>query len=453
MTDLENKRALVVGLGRSGEGAARFLVARGAVVAATDARPAEALGEVTERLRRLGVKIWAGGHETSWFLEHDLIVTSPGVPWDLEALVEARRRGIDVIGEVELASWFLRGRVIGVTGANGKTTTTALIGHLLREAGMAVQVGGNIGLPYPPAIDLVATSTPGTWNVLEVSSFQLESIRSFRAHIAVVLNVTPDHLDRHRTFEAYALAKGRILLNQQPADFAVLNADDPVCVEYRKRARGRVIWFSRTRELECGASVREGAIAVRKNGSQAVLADAAAIPIRGAHNLENTLAAATAAWLAGAPAEAIGRGVATFRAVEHRLEFVRRVRGVDYYNDSKATNVDAAQKALESFDGNLWVILGGKDKGSDYTVLGDLLRRKARAVLLIGAAAEKIAADVGDAAPLLRAGTLEQAVAAAHERAREGDTVLLAPACASFDQFENYEHRGRVFKDLVGRLE
>lgn len=452
MKALANRRALVVGLGRSGVGAARFLAARGAAVTVTDTKSAAAVGAAAETLRGLGVELALGGHQPELFLAPDLIVVSPGVPWDLEPLVEARRRGVEVVGEVELASWYLTGRIIGVTGANGKTTTTALIGHLLRESGVPVQVGGNVGLPYPPAIDLVASSSDGSWNVLELSSFQLESIRTFRAHIGVVLNVTPDHLDRHGTFEAYAAAKERLFLNQQADDYAVLNADDATCTGYGERVRSQTVWFSRTRKLDQGASVRAGEIVMRRGRESASLAQVDQIPIRGPHNLENTLAATTAAWLAGAPAEAIRRAMPTFKAVEHRLEFVRRVAGVDYYNDSKATNVDATQKALEAFAGNLWVILGGKDKGSDYTVLRDLVRTKARAVLLIGAAAEKIAGQLDGAAPMIEAGTIARAVKLAAERSRPGETVLLAPACASFDQFENYEHRGRVFKELVRAL-
>jgi len=421
-------------------------------VTVADSKPEAGLGQAAERLRAMGVKVAAGGHPPPLFREPDLVVLSPGVPWDLEPLQEARRRGVDVIGEIELAAWFLPGRIIGVTGANGKTTTTVLIGHLLRKSGVPCQVGGNVGLPYPPAIDLVETATAETWNVLELSSFQLESIRTFRANIGVVLNVTPDHLDRHGTFEAYAAAKERLFLNQHADDYAVLNADDATCTGYGERVRSQIVWFSRTRALDHGASVRDGEIVMRRGSETASLAQVDEIPIRGPHNLENTLAATTAAWLAGAPAEAIRRAVPTFKAVEHRLEFVRQVAGVDYYNDSKATNVDAAQKALEAFAGNLWVILGGKDKDSDYTVLRDLVRQKARAVLLIGAAADKIAGQLGGAAPLLEAGTIGRAVGLAAARARPGDTVLLAPACASFDQFENYEHRGRVFKELVRAL-
>ena len=449
---LEQKRALVVGLGASGEAAARFLAARGAVVAATDAKAESELGEVAGRLRGLGVRLYLGAHDPAVFAEQDLVVVSPGVPWDLPALEHARCRGVEVIGEVELAAAYLRGPVIGVTGANGKTTTTALIGHLLAHGGIPAQVGGNIGPPHPPVTAMVETSEAEQWNVIELSSFQLESIRTFRAEIAVALNVTPDHLDRHRTFERYAAAKGKLFSTQQESDFAVLNADDPTCAAYAAQTRGQIVWFSRTQPAAPGASVREGWIVFTRDDEQVPLVEVRSIPIRGSHNLENTLAAAAAAFLAGVSPEAIRHAVPAFRAVEHRLEFVRSVRGVDYYNDSKATNVDATRKALEAFEGNLWVILGGKDKDSDYTVLAGLLRQKARGVFLVGAAAGKIDAQLAGVAPLEQTGTIERAVALAAERAAPGDTVLLAPACASFDQFDNYEHRGRVFKQLVCAL-
>ncbi|HYM09680.1 MAG TPA: UDP-N-acetylmuramoyl-L-alanine--D-glutamate ligase [Bryobacterales bacterium] len=457
MRQLEKTRALVIGLGRSGEAAAAFLVSRGAQVAATDAKPEAALGAVAAKLRAMGVCLHLGGTDAAPFLAQDLIVVSPGVPWDLHPLVEARGRGIDVIGEVELAVPYLQGPILGITGSNGKTTTTILAGHLLARGGLPVQVGGNVGMPYPPVIAMVGTSAPGQWNVIELSSFQLESSRTLRAHIAVALNVTPDHLDRHGTFERYAAAKARLFATQQPGDFAVLNADDPTCVQYGMQTRGEPVWFSRTHPVSPGASVAGGWIVFERGGATARLAEVASIPIRGAHNLENTLAAAAAAFLAGVKPEAIARAVPEFRAVEHRLEFVRRVNGVDYYNDSKATNVDAAAKALEAFDGRLWVILGGKDKGSaekpsDYAPLRDLIARQARGVLLVGAAASKIAAQLEGAAPLIEAGTIARAVSHAAAHAQPGDTVLLAPACASFDQFENYEHRGRVFKELVAKL-
>jgi UDP-N-acetylmuramoylalanine--D-glutamate ligase len=448
----QSRRALVVGLGRSGLSAAKFLAEHGAMVSVTDSQPEAALGNVAATLRALGVEMHLGGHEPDVFLRQDLVVVSPGVPWDLPPLIEARRRGVEVIGEVELAAPFLQGRVIGITGSNGKTTTTALTGHLLRGAGLAVQVGGNIGAPLPPVIDMVATSTPDTWNVVELSSFQLESIRTFRAAIGVALNVTPDHLDRHYTFEQYATAKGRLFATQEAGDYAILNAGDPVCVGYASQTRATPVWFSRTDAVSFGTAVSGGWIVFRRNGAETRLAEVAAVPIRGDHNLENSLAACAAAFLAGASPDAIGQALPEFRAVEHRLEFVRRVGGVDYYNDSKATNVDATEKALRAFDGHLWVVLGGTDKGGDFRPLRDLLREKAKAVLLIGVGAPRIAEHLGDAVTLVNAGTIERALDHAAAQAASGDTVLLAPACASFDQFQNYEHRGRVFKQLVHAL-
>ncbi len=452
MRELAKTRALVVGLGRSGEAAARFLTAKGATVSATDAKTEAQLGPISANLRSLGLPLHLGGHDPSIFLAQDLIVVSPGVPWDLPALEQARRQGVTVVGEVELAAPYLLGPVIGVTGANGKTTTTALIGHLLSRGGLPVQVGGNLGQPYPPVTAMIAASAPDKWNVIELSSFQLEAIETFRARIAVALNVTPDHLDRHGTFERYAAAKGRLFATQQSGDFAVLNADDPACTAYATQTPAQPVWFSRTRPVAPGTCVAEGWIRFAREGGAVPLVEVAAVPIRGAHNLENTLAATAAAFLAGVEPAAIRRAVPEFRAVEHRLEFVRRVGGVDYYNDSKATNVDATRKALEAFEGNLWVILGGQDKGSDYTTLRDLLRGKARGVLLVGAAAAKIGQQIGGAAQLREAGTLASAVSYAARNAGPGDTVLLAPACASFDQFDNYEHRGRVFKQLVAAL-
>ena len=427
-------RALVVGMEKSGVAAVRLLQDLGADVRATDLKPVEVPG-VPFQLQSPAV-----------FENADLIVLSPGVPADLPELEQARRRGARVIGEIELAAPCLQGPTIGITGANGKTTVTAMIGHLLKECGIPVQVGGNIGTPV---CAMVSTSRPDQWNVLELSSFQLETIETFHAHIGVALNVTPDHLDRHHTFENYAAAKGRLFATQQAGDFAVLNAEDATCVAYASLTPGKAVWFSSRHAVSPGAWLEDGMVLL--NG--APLIPAAEIPIRGLHNVENTMAAAAAAFLAGARPAAIAAAIRTFRAVEHRLEFVRNVSGIDFYNDSKATNVDATLKALDAFEGNLWVILGGKDKGSDYTVLRAPLAQKARAALLIGAAAEKIERHLDAAVPILRPGAVEEAVRQAYAAACPGDTILLAPACASFDQFSSYEHRGRVFKDLVQQLE
>jgi UDP-N-acetylmuramoylalanine--D-glutamate ligase len=437
-------KVLVVGLERSGLASLELLKARGAELKATDARPLSELPKAAEVLRRLGVPFEPQRPEV--FEGCDQIVLSPGVPADLPPLEAARRRGVDVIGEVELAGMYLQGKIIGITGSNGKTTTTALVGHILRESGIAAQVGGNIGTAVTAIVD---SSRPDQWNVLELSSFQLETIRTFRADIGVCLNVTPDHLDRHHTLENYAAVKGRLFETQQPEDYAVLNADDAHCVAYSAISRGKPVWFSSTRAITPGVWLDNGSLWFDGD----FLMAAGEIPIRGRHNVENTMAAAAAARLAGAELAAIARAVRSFHAVEHRLEFVRRARGVDFYNDSKATNVDATLKALEAFEGGLWVILGGKDKDSDYSVLSDALRKKARAVLLIGAAAPKIAGHLKDGVPLIDSDTLDAAIREAYARASPGDTVLLAPACASFDQFENYEHRGRVFKQIVGELE
>ena len=438
---LAGTRVLVVGMAKSGMASAELLLKHGAGVCATDLQMDR---EAEKRLKELQVPFQLQSPEV--FENADLIVLSPGVPADLEPLKNARRRGATVIGEVELASYFLQGPIMGITGSNGKTTTTALAGHILRESKIAVQVGGNIGTPVTAMID---PSRTDQWNVLELSSFQLETICRFRAHIAVALNVTPDHLDRHHTFEKYAAAKGRLFETQRPEDFAVLNADDPVCVQYASLTQAATLWFSSTRVVSPGVSLRDDAIWF----GDEMLMPAADVPIRGRHNVENTMAAAAACHMAGASLPQIASAVRTFRAVEHRLEFVRTVSGVDFYNDSKATNVDATLKALDAFTGGLWVILGGKDKGSDYTVLRQPLAEKAQAVMLIGAAAGKIRDQIAGAVPLVDAKTLDVALREAFAAARPGDTVLLAPACASFDQFENYEHRGRVFKSLVAQLE
>jgi len=426
---------VVVGMARSGVAAVELLRKQGAKVRAVDQNP--------KLIPELNLTV--EGQTLKAFESADLIVVSPGVPADLMELNEARARGVMVIGEVELAGFFLEGEVIGITGSNGKTTTTAMIGHILKESGIPAQVGGNIGLP-PTA--MVGSSRTEQWNVLELSSFQLETIYEFRARIAVATNVTPDHLDRHYTFENYAAAKGRLFETQKAGDYAVLNADDPTCVSYSNLTQGKVLWFSLSRPVEPGAFLEAGMIYFDNKP----LMRQSDVPLRGLHNIENAMAAAAAARLAGASLAQIADAVESFPGVEHRLEFVRELNGVAYYNDSKATNVDATIKALDAFPGGLWIILGGKDKDSDYTLLYDRLKQKARGILLIGAAAEKIATQLGTGLPLIQSGTLEAAVSWAAREAKAGETVLLAPACASFDQFENFEHRGRVFKDLVRGL-
>src|SRR5271157_4522204 len=380
--DWNGTRALVVGLKKSGMASAELLVRHGARVRSTDLKSLDQLPGAYELVSRLGIPFQEQTPEV--FEDCDLIVLSPDVPADLAPLVEARRRGARVIGEVELAAPFLEGPIIGITGSNGKTTTTSLIGHILREAGVPVQVGGNIGTPVTA---MVGNSRPGQWNVLELSSFQLETISEFRARSGL-----------GKVSTGAGLCSDKLVLD------------------------GKLLML------------------------------AGEIPIRGRHNVENVLAASVAAARAGVDRVSIAAAVRTFQAVEHRLEFVRSVGGIDFYNDSKATSVDATLKAIDAFPGSLWVILGGKDKGLDYAALRDPLAARAHAALLVGAAAPKIAAQLQGAVPLVDSQTIPAAVDYAYAHGRAGDTVLLAPACSSFDQFENYEQRGRVFKQIVQQL-
>jgi UDP-N-acetylmuramoylalanine--D-glutamate ligase len=422
----------VVGMARSGVAAVKVLRQRGATVRAIDEKP---MGDM------LGFPVLPQTDEA--FQDVDFVVISPGVPPDLDVLQRVRARGVPIISELEVAAC-IEGPTIGITGTNGKTTTTALTGHLLRESGIPCQVGGNIGTA---PTEMVETSRPDQWNVLELSSFQLELAKSFDAKVAACLNVTQNHLDRHHTFENYVNAKARLFEMQREGDLAVLNADDPVTVTFAQRTKAKTVWFSGTHEVS-GAWL-EGDV-IRLDGT--ALLKVHDLKLRGRHNYENVMAAALIAQSAGVRREQIANAAITFAPVEHRLEFVRALAGVGYYNDSKATSVDATLKAISAFDRGLWIILGGKDKDSDYTVLREPLRAKARAALLIGTAAPKIAKHLGDSVPIIQSGTLDAAVDLASRSAASGDTVLLAPACSSFDQFASFEHRGRVFKDLVNAL-
>lgn len=448
MMELKGKKVLVVGLGKSGLAAALFLRRKGAHVTVSDVRSAEALAKDIPALLEEGINVEAGGHGLLTFRGQDLIVVSPGVPVNTPELVQVQRFGLPVIGELELAARFLKGRTLAITGSNGKTTTTTLVGEILKAAGLPTLVGGNIGLPV---VSLIDESKDDTWSVLEVSSFQLETTHEFHPAIAVILNITPDHLDRHGTFENYALAKERIFAMQDAKDSLVLNADNARTVEAAARSKAPVYWFSRERALEQGAWIEGGNVVFRaaKDAAAETILPLSAIPLKGAHNVENVLAAVCAARLAGCPADVVRKTIENFRAVEHRLEFVATINGVDFYNDSKATNVDATAKAIAAFQGGIHLILGGKDKNSDYTELSPLLRQRVKAVYTIGSAAQKIESHLHGVVPLHSCETLDKAVAAAAQAAHPGDIVLLAPACSSFDQFESYEHRGRVFKELV----
>ncbi len=445
--EFRDREIVIIGTKRSGLAAAELLLRNGARVRAISDKALTP--EEQAIFDRLGVPVEAQSAEALFGSDHskapDAIVLSPAVPRDLSLLKEAEARSIPILGEVELASHFLKGPVIGITGTNGKTTTTALTGHILHESGIACQVGGNIG---KAVTGMVEASAESQWNVLELSSFQLERIQCFRARIGACLNVTPDHLDRHHDFETYAAAKARLFETQREGDMAVLNYEDATCRDYAAKTRAKVFWFSSAQRVPSGTWLENDRLML----DDRPLMPRTGIRLRGMHNQENVMAAALIAHLAGAALERIAAAVETFPGVEHRIELVRKLDGVEYYNDSKATNVDSTQKAIDAFDGGLWIILGGKDKGSDYRPLGESLGRKAKAALLIGAAAPIIESHLTGALPLANCGTLSAAVEYARKHATAGDTVLLSPACASFDQFENFEHRGRVFKQLVGEL-
>jgi len=451
MMDLKNKRVLVVGLGKSGLSAAMFLRAQGARVTVSDTRSAVALAQEIPALLEAGIMVESGGHGLLTFRRQDLIVVSPGVPMDTPEVKQVVAFGLTVIGELELASRYLKGQVMAITGSNGKTTTTTLVGKILSDAGVQTQVGGNIGLPV---IELVAKSTPETVNVLEVSSFQLETVDEFHPGIAVILNITPDHLDRHHSFEKYVAAKERIFARQGPEDALVLNGDDRVTQMCAARAKSEVYWFSGTKAVRRGAFVRDGVIVwvEKEGGVTEPIMPVSEVHLKGAHNIENVLAAVCAARLAKVSAESIRASVANFTAVEHRLELVRKLNGVEYYNDSKATNVDATMKAVSSFSKGIHLILGGKDKDSDYGLMAELLKERVKVVYTIGSAAEKIERQLHGVVKMVTAGTMQTAVAEASKVAVTSDVVLLSPACSSYDQFENYEHRGRVFRQLVNEL-
>ncbi len=449
MTDVQGKRVLVVGLARTGLAAARVLAGRGAFVTVTDSRaPWELRADIRELLaHKIGMEL--GQHREESFLNQDLIVVSPGVIPEMPQLQAARQKGIPVVPEVEAASWFLESPIIGITGSNGKTTTTSLLGEILESSNFPTFVGGNIGVPLISAVGDVPRDA---FVVTELSSFQLEAIQTFRPRVAVMLNITPNHLDRHPTLEAYVQAKSQIFKNQTADDYAILNADDPAVRKLAASTVARKMFFSRRRELPEGVFLADGHIYYRVGNLERLLLGTGDILLRGDFNVENVLAASAVACVLGADFEAIRRAIAAFRGVEHRLEFVREIHGIQFLNDSKATSVDATAKALSAFNRGVHLILGGKGKGAPYAPIRALLEGRVRAVYLIGAAAERIAQELRGAVELIHCGDLETATREAYAHAVSGDVVLLSPACASFDQFQDYEQRGRVFKEVVSRL-
>ena len=444
--DVKDKRVTVAGAARSGIAAAELLARRGARVTLSDTR-----GEVPEAgpLTRLGVQLELGGHQPQTFTSAELVVLSPGVPPDTPAVQAARDRGVPVIAEIELASRWLQGRVIAITGTKGKSTTTALTGRMLEAAGFKVTVGGNIGAPLSAQ---VSGSTPDTFHVVETSSFQLEQIDTFHPWISVMLNFSPDHLDRHPTVDAYAAAKARIFENQDARDFAVINADDPTVLELARRGRATARLFARSGSIPRGTVVEDGWIVDRRQDIAARLVPLEAIHLLGPHLVNDVMAAATVGAIAGAAPEAMTAAVDTFHGLEHAMEPAGEIHGVRFVNDSKATNVESALRSIESFERDLVPIIGGRFKGGDLRLLRDPLRARAKAVVAIGEARPLVRQALDDLIAVHEADTFADAIDRAYALAKPSGVVLLAPACASFDMFRDYAERGTRFKEEVKRL-
>jgi len=451
--NLLGRKTLVLGAGKSGMAAAKFMVERGAVVALHDKKPIENWSDEAKSLKEKYNVGLIDGNLPSWLLDQiDLVVISPGVPTNSIPARYVDRKDGEVIGEVELAYRFLKGRIVGITGSNGKTTTTTLIGELLKDSGISTLVGGNIGTPL---LDLTALATENTWTVAELSSFQLETIKDFRPNVAMATNVTPNHMDRYDFFSDYAAAKHRLFMNQTADDVAILNADDEITASWAKGLKANIVMFSVKKELDEGLFLRNRDLVCRANGKEKILTTRDEIFLRGLHNVENVLAGFAAGLACGASPESMRETVANFKGVEHRIEFVEDINGVKFYNDSKATSVDAALKALEALSeeaGKTVIILGGRGKNAPYAPLVPLIEKTVRALVLIGEDADNIESQLKGTAEIIRADSMADAVKKSLDVSVAGDSVLLAPACASFDMFNSFEHRGDVFKDAVRDL-
>jgi UDP-N-acetylmuramoylalanine--D-glutamate ligase len=450
---LEGRKTLVLGAGKSGVASAKFLAARGAKVALHDKKPVETWSDEARSLKeKFGVGL-IEGNIPSWLLDQiDLVVISPGVPTNTIPARYVDRKDGEVIGEVELAYRFLKGRIVGITGSNGKTTTTTLIGALLKDSGIETQIGGNIGTPL---LSLTETASENGWTICELSSFQLETIKDFRPDVALCLNVTPNHMDRYDLFSDYAAAKHRLFMNQTAEDTAILNADDEITASWTSGLKAHVSLFSVKKELDEGLFLRGRELVCRANGKEKILTTRDEIFLRGLHNVENVLASFAAGLACGASPDAMRETVRNFKGVEHRIEFVAEIERVKFYNDSKATSVDATLKALEALsenDGKTILILGGRGKNAPYAPLAELIEKSVRALVLVGEDADNIEHQLKDHAEIIRADSMKDAVIKSFENAETGDSVLLAPACASFDMFDSFEHRGTVFKSEVGEL-
>lgn len=446
--DLHGKRVLVVGMARTGIATAKFLRSKGSVVTTTEAKPEEEMREVVEELRGLNISTEWGGHRTETFLKQEMIVVSPGVELSIEPIQKALERKVRVISEIELAYHFIQVPIISVTGTNGKTTTTLLIGEMLKEDGKKVGVGGNVGEPL-----ILFADGRNRWEVLvvEISSFQLEAIEDFRPRISVLLNITEDHLDRYPSYTDYIRAKVRIFANQDTGDLAVLNRDDPIVMQFGEGLRGRKIFFSLSEKLEEGA-FSDGQSIFLSLGEKRERYSLAKAPLKGIHNVENMMAAVTTARSFGCSRKTVQAVLNRFEGLEHRLEFVREVGGVRFYNDSKGTNVGSVVKSLQSFSEPVVLIAGGKDKNGDLSPLGEWIQKRVKHLILIGEAKERMNRDLGGLTDTVLANTMEEAVLLAHRKAKAGEVVLLSPACSSFDMFKDYKERGKVFKEAVFRI-
>lgn len=445
--ELSGKNIVVVGMARTGIATARFLLDRGARVTVSEAKPAAQLPAEAMALAQQGVQLETGGHRMQTLLGADLIVVSPGVPLEIAPLREADKSGIEIISEIELAYRFLQTPLIAVTGTNGKTTTTSLLGEMFRQAGKKVFVGGNIGTPL---IVYVSGTQDRDFVIAEISSFQLEGIKAFRPFISVLLNITEDHLDRYQSFAGYSAAKGRIFLNQTESDTAVLNYDDPQVRKLDPAIRAQKVFFSTRQPLPDGISYN-GALHLRLRGEEGHITIAGAL-LAGIHNVENMMAAAAVGFVCGLSLQSMQQTLVRFSGLKHRMELVDEIRGVIFYNDSKATNVGAVVKSLESLPAPLVLIAGGKDKGGSYAPLQKLLREKVKLLILLGEARERMLAELGGQVETVVTASLDEAVHTAFSKSEAGDTVLFSPACSSFDMFTSYEHRGESFKDLVSNL-
>ena len=451
VTDLnvENKKVLVVGLARSGLAVARFLKDQGAQVTATDLKEKDELGSWVQGALAMGISLKLGAHEIEGFTGSDLIVVSPGVPHNITPLEAARRAGIPVIGEVELASRYIKQPIVAITGTNGKTTTTSLIGEMLEASGREVFVGGNIGAPL---IDYVSSGTRAEVIVAEISSFQLDTIENFRPKVGVLLNITEDHLDRYNDFSDYVQSKGRLFKNQESSDVAVLNGMDLAVSELESPINSQKLYFNIDSPAVHGVVIRGKEMTCSLPGESPVVLSLANFRLKGGHNLENAAAASLAALVAGGDQAGVQMALDTFEGLHHRLEYVKSVNGVQYYNDSKATNVDAVKRSLESFDSRVMLIMGGRDKGGSYTLLNGLIKERVKRLIAIGEAREKILNVLGRLTRSEGARTLKEAVDLAYQGASPGDIVLLSPGCSSFDMFTDYAERGEAFCKAVRGL-